>query len=472
MILAMDGELFARLHQSLKLRNGRILLVGLDGIIRARVPDTQAVLGSQLPDRLLAPFRAGVTEISELRDSAVDGTAGFTTWRRVAGYPLLVSVRLEAEQVLAEPRLRRQQWLISGLLLTLLIALLCLAVIRSRQAKAHIRVALEGTFANVRHGIMMVDAAGRVMLSNTRVDALLGLPPGLAVPGRPLAEIVAWQERMGEYGGEVPKLHHDSEVPRHPGQPFIWERTRPNGSVLEVRVDHLPDGSYVRTWTDVTEARQAAKAIAAARDAADAARAALIVSFEHAPLGILLVDTERRVQFMNRSARALLDLPHDLARPGTPVHNILQSHLVCDDLEVMPSSCLSPLTDLGEGQSVDRKLVYECPTADGRMVEVRRRGLLDGRIILTFADISARHAALLEEREARAAAEAALRSRSEFLGIVSHELLTPLNALIGLSQVLLMQPLGVAQRSNVMLIEEAGRELLALMNDVLDVARS
>ncbi|MGZ5966995.1 MAG: PAS-domain containing protein, partial [Polyangiales bacterium] len=50
-----------------------------------------------------------------------------------------------------------------------------------------------------------------------------------------------------------------------------FERTRPNGVVLEVRTERLPDGGAVRTYTDITERRRNERALAAARDAAEAA---------------------------------------------------------------------------------------------------------------------------------------------------------------------------------------------------------
>ena len=51
----------------------------------------------------------------------------------------------------------------------------------------------------------------------------------------------------------------------------MYERTRPNGSVLEVRTELLANGGAVRTYTDVTERNRIVQDLAAARDAAEAA---------------------------------------------------------------------------------------------------------------------------------------------------------------------------------------------------------
>lgn len=68
----------------------------------------------------------------------------------------------------------------------------------------------------------------------------------------------------------------------------------------------------------------------------------------------------------------------------------------------------------------------------------------------------------------------AVRSRDEFLANMSHELRTPLNAVLGLTEILQEEvygPLNERQRSSLRTIEDSGRHLLDLINDVLDLAK-
>jgi signal transduction histidine kinase/ActR/RegA family two-component response regulator len=74
-------------------------------------------------------------------------------------------------------------------------------------------------------------------------------------------------------------------------------------------------------------------------------------------------------------------------------------------------------------------------------------------------------------RLARAEAERANNAKSEFLSRMSHELRTPLNAVLGFAQLLQMDELRPDQRESVEQIEKAGRHLLDLINEVLDIAR-
>jgi PAS domain S-box-containing protein len=75
-------------------------------------------------------------------------------------------------------------------------------------------------------------------------------------------------------------------------------------------------------------------------------------------------------------------------------------------------------------------------------------------------------------RESKEEAEKANRAKSEFLSSMSHELRTPMNAILGFAQLLEVDPdLNADQLDSVMEILRAGRHLLELINEVLDLAR-
>jgi signal transduction histidine kinase/ActR/RegA family two-component response regulator len=123
--------------------------------------------------------------------------------------------------------------------------------------------------------------------------------------------------------------------------------------------------------------------------------------------------------------------------------------------------------------------------ADGsiRWMLVRGRALLedDGQLsgfVGILHDVTERvlaeqkvRQALAEAEAARDEAERASRAKSEFLSRMSHELRTPLNAILGFGQLLELAELVGEDAENVEQILRAGRHLLDLINEVLDVAR-
>ncbi len=88
-------------------------------------------------------------------------------------------------------------------------------------------------------------------------------------------------------------------------------------------------------------------------------------------------------------------------------------------------------------------------------------------VVATYKDVS-------EHRRIAAALRAAMeadRAKSEFLSRMSHELRTPLNAVLGFAQLLEMSVLDERQRESVAQILAAGRHLLDLVDDLLDLDR-
>ena len=78
----------------------------------------------------------------------------------------------------------------------------------------------------------------------------------------------------------------------------------------------------------------------------------------------------------------------------------------------------------------------------------------------------------IELKKAKEAAETANRAKSEFLANVSHEVRTPLNAIIGTTDLLRETPVTPSQRENIDIIEESAESLLEIINDILDFSKS
>jgi PAS domain S-box-containing protein len=105
----------------------------------------------------------------------------------------------------------------------------------------------------------------------------------------------------------------------------------------------------------------------------------------------------------------------------------------------------------------------------------RAREELEMRVAERTSELEQANASLkqtaAELRAARDDAERATRAKNEFLSRMSHELRTPLNAILGFAQLLDRPDLQTVQRERIGHIYRAGRHLLELINEVLDIAR-
>ncbi|MDB6009154.1 MAG: hypothetical protein JWL65_1404 [Gammaproteobacteria bacterium] len=86
-------------------------------------------------------------------------------------------------------------------------------------------------------------------------------------------------------------------------------------------------------------------------------------------------------------------------------------------------------------------------------------------------DITQRHEQERSLQDAMTRAERANAAKSQFLANMSHEIRTPLNAVIGLGYLLEQTPLSATQRSFLTKIQFAGRSLLSVVNNVLDLSK-
>lgn len=93
-------------------------------------------------------------------------------------------------------------------------------------------------------------------------------------------------------------------------------------------------------------------------------------------------------------------------------------------------------------------------------------------LIAVSQDISEKKKEKIALHEAKEAAEAANRAKSTFLANMSHELRSPLNTILGFSQLMTRsQSLNPEQQENVGIISRSGEHLLSLINNVLDLSK-
>lgn len=125
---------------------------------------------------------------------------------------------------------------------------------------------LQSALESVPQGICAFDADFNITAWNGRFIELLDLPRDLVHVGLPLAELIAFNVDRGEYAAaELGALLVNRDLTTQ-SFPYTYERTRPDGTVLEIVYDRIAEGGYVSTYTDVTERHRAADALRRANE--------------------------------------------------------------------------------------------------------------------------------------------------------------------------------------------------------------
>ena len=127
----------------------------------------------------------------------------------------------------------------------------------------------------------------------------------------------------------------------------------------------------------------------------------------------------------------------------------------------------------GRGESVE----YSIPIQSqlhwflARVSPVRSRDGISRTVCMTSRDITARRQAEDELRRAKEAAEAASQSKSDFLANISHEFRTPMNGIMGMTDLVLDTEVTAEQREYLEMVKTSADSLLGLLSDILDFSK-
>lgn len=230
-------------------------------------------------------------------------------------------------------------------------------------------------------------------------------------------------------------------------------------------ITHLRVGE----WTHASvQARQAMDDLRAALERSEAAERRLNVAVQIADIYVYEVDYAAGM-LTSQGAADFLDAPLSYEQMARDPYYIVHPE---DRTRTQAAWAKSQAT--GEPYGCE----YRVLRADGSETWVFATAELTrddtGRVrtlVGALHDISVRKRNELALIEARDAAQAASRAKSEFLATMSHEIRTPLNGVLGMAQAMERDALSAQQRTRLGVIRTCGESLLALLNSLLDLSK-
>jgi diguanylate cyclase (GGDEF)-like protein len=260
---SLKPDYFTELYDSIDFgSSASIALIGTDGVVRSSGGSADRyALGQDLRGtKLFAEMQRNANGTFEDVDPST-GQMRLEALRKVTGHPLWVAVSTDLSEIYQSSRSNLAMNSAIGILLTL-IALVALERVLQTEERARLKAdQLRLTLENMSQGIMLVTKDLQIPIVNRRCGELLGLPEEFIKNPPRFDEFVEYQTRNGKLRGgatEYPKELAPSEHEKF----AVCERSMPNGTVIEVRSGHLPDGSFVQTFTDITKRVEAESHVA------------------------------------------------------------------------------------------------------------------------------------------------------------------------------------------------------------------
>ncbi len=256
------------------------------------------------------------------------------------------------------------------------------SALETAKARADDKAAqLEATLSGMSDGVAMVDGNFQLVEWNARFPEIAGVPSGLLRVGLPMEAILQAQAAAGQFGA----VDIEAEVARRMAIlragnfPGVVERTRPDGAVVELRRNRLPDGGFVTLYSEITARKHSENALREANARAEAATKAMsrfvaIVSHEiRTPLNALLNSLGLLADSgMAATQRVLLDMARQSGDALMAlINDILEmSRMEAGQLALRPSVfALRPLLEstleMFGGQAAQRRIGLRLSIAQG-----------------------------------------------------------------------------------------------------------
>ncbi len=303
-------------------------------------------------------------------------------------------------------------------------------------------------------GILIIDAAGRIALVNSKAETQFGYPR-IELSGQPATRLLPAGVRFPAFEAEA------IAGGTLPDGPVELSGQRKDGSRFPIEVSFRPieseDGtSVLASIVDMTERVRSREQISRQ-----------IAILEATTDLVAYADADQRVRYLNRAGRALLGYAEDEPLEALTLRALHPEGVYRRFEEEIVPSVQATGRFLGE-LAVQNRDGDEIPVS--ALYLLHRSG--DEPYLSTIMrDITEQKRNEEVLARARDAAVASARAKAQFLANMSHEIRTPLNAIIGMASLILDTQLNAQQEEFANTIRDSANVLLDLISEVLDFSK-
>ncbi len=294
---------------------------------------------------------------------------------------------------------------------------------REREA-TQARAVLQSVFDNMSDGVLLYEADGRWVYQNPAMAKLHDMSDQLLHTLPTFADIVRYRAQRGDYGplDDLPgglEGWIESRVRRFhlADQPAERRRTT-TGRTVEVTYRRLADKRVLTIHRDLTDIVEQEERLKAARIESEKTRETLQSVLDNMIDGVMLVDRDLRLRFVNQQVNDFLQLGPEVATPGASGYDILRYQARRGDLGLQGTEA-EVEAEIAERIDQTRRengLRYERRSRSGRFIEFNFRPMPDGGMLAIYRDITTLKDQQAEIETARAHAEAAQTLLDDALG--------------------------------------------------------
>ncbi|MDV7339920.1 PAS-domain containing protein [Terasakiella sp. A23] len=271
----------------------------------------------------------------------------------------------------------------TGVLIASIVFILFVAsymIYKRRQDNTRLQTIVE----NLPSGVTLFEDDLQMLICNEKLKDLLDFPPEYFRNGLPnMKQLLKYNADRGEYGpGDPDRLTREALEKISQKQDHVFERTRPNGTVLEVRGKWL-ENAFVTTYTDITDRKMA-------EDKAKRNASYLQALLQNLDQGVTVIDENLDIIFWNKAFFSLLELPDHLMKPVMRYEDLIRYN--AERGEYGPGDPEQQVQMRVQASLKFEPHHFERTRPDGRTLEVIGKPLtIDGKsvgFITTYVDIT------------------------------------------------------------------------------------